>query len=245
MLRGTYSWHNNSKAPAWLRVMSQSTRDLIRHIEVCTADLASAVCMMAVMGFRMLHQLPKRQRLNLGTALDGGTIWMTFSAACPLAEESEDEPVPDIAVKSLELPSLRKVSSIRLWDCEGNIADSWDVEAREQPTVKKSLELLDEMDNNDSLCSSICTVGTSVLDLCTVGEEVLARGDVAKSTRRRTLIQQQVPDKARDGKRKRISQEIDDYLEELDGLGGLSSEGHVSTEEENGMPSRSRGPWSE
>lgn len=43
MLRGTYDW--NSEAPNWLQAMPQATRNLITHVEVCTHDIASAVCM--------------------------------------------------------------------------------------------------------------------------------------------------------------------------------------------------------
>ncbi|KAK5134958.1 hypothetical protein LTR08_005910 [Meristemomyces frigidus] len=229
VFRGSYSWQDNGKVPVWLRAMSQPTRDLIRHIEVCTADTANAVCMMAMMGFRMSHRLTKLQSSNLGMALNSGKICMTFAAKCPPAEEVDEEfpvavaekKVSEEAVEEFQLPTIRKVSSIHLWDCEGNVAESWKIGVPEEPEAKKSFELLNEVDDSTSLCSSVCTVGTSILDLSAVEEDILARGDVARSARKRVAVTQQDSEEVLVKKKARLSKEIDGQIEELDSIGNL------------------------
>ena len=84
MLYGKYDWY--VAAPRFLRALDLSTRNLIKHIEIPTLDLASAVCMMATMGFQMSHRLSRHQHVSMSMIEGKVEIWLTFAAITPYTE---------------------------------------------------------------------------------------------------------------------------------------------------------------
>jgi len=155
MIRGIYGWH--MKAPAWLRVLPQPSRDMIKHIEICTHDITSAVCMMATLGFQLEYRLPRKERLALMYAVEQQEIWMTFTAIAVMREDQsspqEDAEVPAICV----------------WDDGDNLA----------------AQRMDGADDSCSI-SSVDTVETAILDL-DARDEVIEQGQVAWMARGRLV----------------------------------------------------------
>lgn len=161
MVRGTYKW--KEKAPAWLRVLPQASRDMIKHVEIETHHIASVVCMMATMGFQLAHRLPRRQHMALMAGMSLGTMCMTFTAINKMMEE-------------YALPEVKPVSSIDLWD---------DVNRN-----KATLRQLDGAGDDESISTvgtSILDIGDANEEVIMHGE--VARS--ARKVSRRSMVQEE------------------------------------------------------
>ncbi|KAK4547333.1 hypothetical protein LTR36_000989 [Oleoguttula mirabilis] len=160
MIRCVYKWKD--PAPVWLRVLSQKSRDMIEHVEIETRDIASAVCMMATLGYQLSQRLPRKQYLAVMSGMTSDTMWMTFTAINKVMEEYA-LPTPKPPSELKPLLELRPQSSIHLWD-----------------DVNKNMAALRQLDGADE--TSLRTIGTSILDI-DANEQVIMHGEVARSAR--------------------------------------------------------------
>ncbi|KAK4891652.1 hypothetical protein LTR27_009823 [Elasticomyces elasticus] len=104
VLRGEYDW--KLTAPAFLRALSQNSRTLVKHVEILTKDITSAVCMMATLGFCLSHRLPGSDRVAIMCDLPGSTIYMTFTSISRVVQAYE------------RLPEIKRAPPIQLFEDE-------------------------------------------------------------------------------------------------------------------------------
>ncbi|KAK5722530.1 hypothetical protein LTR15_005761 [Elasticomyces elasticus] len=104
VLRGDYDW--KLTAPAFLRALSQNSRTLVKHVEISTKDITSAICMMATLGFCLSHRLPGRDRVAIMCDLPGSTIYMTFTSISRIVQAYE------------RLPEIKRAPPIQLFEDE-------------------------------------------------------------------------------------------------------------------------------
>ncbi|TKA75771.1 hypothetical protein B0A55_04323 [Friedmanniomyces simplex] len=104
IVREEVDWRTS--APIFLRALTPSSRNLIKHVEISTNDLTSAICMMASLGFSLSHLLPSRERVELLREVQGFVVWMTFTAISRKVQAYE------------RLPEIKKVPAITLFDDE-------------------------------------------------------------------------------------------------------------------------------
>ncbi|KAI7207081.1 hypothetical protein D0864_15885 [Hortaea werneckii] len=134
LLKGTYDYRD--QAPAWLATLSQSSRNMLRHVEINTHDVIGAIAMMATLGLQLAYCLPRREHLLVMSNVERQTIWLTFTASEPNRREigKAAEPTP--------------TTPLRVWDDEERF-----VPQRGYTSTG----------NHDNISTS-STVGTSILD---------------------------------------------------------------------------------
>ncbi|KAK3114192.1 hypothetical protein LTR53_007734 [Teratosphaeriaceae sp. CCFEE 6253] len=156
MIRGEYDW--DTKAPAWLRCLQPSTRDLIKRVEISTRDLSSAVCMMATLGFALSHALPFEGKLGLLREVQDCPLWMTFTAIGRKVHAYEN------------LPEIKRLVPLSIWDIT-HVRDS--VHVPEAEPDSRSIVTVE-------------TVSTGVLDLDQY-DGVIGQGLQARQVRGRCV----------------------------------------------------------
>ncbi|KAI7279228.1 hypothetical protein KC345_g5474 [Hortaea werneckii] len=133
LLKGTYDYRDH--APAWLATLPQSSRNMLRHVEINTHDVIGAIAMMATLGLQLAYCLPRREHLLVMSNVERQTIWLTFTASEPSrAEIGTAEPTP--------------TTPLRVWDDE------------ERFVPQRGYASTGNQDN----ISTSSTVGTSILD---------------------------------------------------------------------------------
>ncbi|KAI7317496.1 hypothetical protein KC315_g10376 [Hortaea werneckii] len=133
LLKGTYDYRD--QAPAWLAALSQSSRNMLRHVEINTHDVIGAIAMMATLGLQLAYYLPRKEHLLLIFNVERQTIWLTFTASEPnRAEIGKAETIP--------------ATPLRVWDDEG------------RTLLPRGYASAGNLDN----ISTSSTVGTSILD---------------------------------------------------------------------------------
>ncbi|RMY74965.1 hypothetical protein D0863_02894 [Hortaea werneckii] len=133
LLKGTYDYRD--QAPAWLATLSQSSRNMLRHVEINTHDVIGAIAMMATLGLQLAYCLPRREHLLVMSNVERQTIWLTFTASEPTRREiGKAEPTP--------------TTPLRVWDDE------------ERVVPQRGYAFTGNQDN----ISISSTVGTSILD---------------------------------------------------------------------------------
>lgn len=172
-IRGVYDW--DKKAPAWLRALSQPSRNMIKHVKISTADITSAVCMMATMGFRLSHRLPGKDHIAVMSEMRDATIWMTFTAISP-------DPV---ASKDMELAPGRP--SISLWN-DGEVKQLMLTEELVDEDLD-SATVIDDARVDDTDTQSITTIGTGILDPArnSMDSGIVGHGRMAQMARGRVV----------------------------------------------------------
>ncbi|KAK0959995.1 hypothetical protein LTS16_011875 [Friedmanniomyces endolithicus] len=126
-------------APIFLRALTPSSRNLIKHVEISTTDMTSTMCMMALLGFTLSHRLPTPGRGDLLSEVEHSAIFLTFAAISRRVQAYE------------RLPEIQVMPAITLWE--------------EEP---RSLGLEvdgagDAGDDAASISSSAGTVGTAIM----------------------------------------------------------------------------------
>ncbi|KAI7195307.1 hypothetical protein KC363_g1618 [Hortaea werneckii] len=133
LLKGTYDYRD--QLPAWLAALSQSSRNMLRHVEINTHDVIGAIAMMATLGLQLAYYLPRREHLLVMSNVERQTIWLTFTASEPnRAETGKAETNP--------------ATPLRVWDDE------------ERSLLPRGYASAGNLDN----ISTSSTVGTSILD---------------------------------------------------------------------------------
>ncbi|KAI7192686.1 hypothetical protein D0869_07635 [Hortaea werneckii] len=132
LLKGTYDYRD--QAPAWLATLPQSSRNMLRHVEINTHDVIGAIAMMATLGLQLAYRLPRKEHLLVMSNVERQTIWLTFTASELNRGESGK-------VETAATP-------LRVWDDE------------ERFVIQGGYGSTGNQDN----ISTSSTVGTSILD---------------------------------------------------------------------------------
>ncbi|KAK5702338.1 hypothetical protein LTR17_022412 [Elasticomyces elasticus] len=104
VLRGSYDWRHTT--PAFLRGLSQNSCALVKHVEISTKDITSAICMMATLGFALSHRLPGKDRVCFLQDMQLGVIYMTFTSISRVVQAYE------------RLPEIKRAPPIQLFEDE-------------------------------------------------------------------------------------------------------------------------------
>ncbi|RMZ10413.1 hypothetical protein D0862_03286 [Hortaea werneckii] len=89
LLKGTYDYRD--QAPAWLFTLPQSSRNMLRHVEINTHDVIGAIAMMDTLGLQLAYRLPRKEHLLVMSNVERQTIWLTFTASEPNREVGRAE----------------------------------------------------------------------------------------------------------------------------------------------------------
>ncbi|KAK6409285.1 hypothetical protein LTR81_016385 [Elasticomyces elasticus] len=104
IIRGEYDWKLTT--PIFLRALSQNSRTLVKHVEISTKDITSAVCMMATLGFALSHRIPGKDRVSFMHDMHYGVIYMTFTSVSRVVQAYE------------RLPEIKRAPPIQLFEDE-------------------------------------------------------------------------------------------------------------------------------